>query len=167
MSSTFVIRPATPEDIATIVDLIHQKADFDGCPGAVRATAEQLNRDLFGELVLASVLLVEVKPEEVKPEIVGFATYHRIYSTFLAKPGIWLDDLYLQPEFRGQGMGRALMQRLCQIAQAAGCERVDWTVAVNNAAGMQFYQKIGATVNQAVRLCRLDGRAIEQNAVSR
>lgn len=161
MSGTFVIRPATPKDMATIVDLIHQKAAFDGCPGAVTATAEQLNQDLFGEPSLASVLLVEVEPE-----IVGFATYHRIYSTFLAKPGIWLDDLYLQPKFRGQGMGRALMQRLCQIAQASGCERVDWTVAVNNASGMQFYRKMGATVNEAVQLCRLDGVAIGKNAVS-
>lgn len=155
-----MIRPATPKDIAIIVDLIHQKAAFDGCPGAVTATAEQLNRDLFGEPVLASVLLVEIESE-----IVGFATYHRIYSTFLAKPGIWLDDLYLQPKFRRQGMGRALMQQLCQIAQASGCERVDWTVAVNNASGMQFYKNLGATANQAVRLCRLDGKAIEQNVI--
>lgn len=150
MSEPFVIRPAIPEDVATILNLIYQKAAFDGCPDAVTATVERLNRDLFGEAALASVLLVEAESK-----IAGFATYHRIYSTFLAKPGIWLDDLYLKPEFRGQGMGRALMQHLCQIAQAAGCGRVDWTVAVNNASGIQFYRTIGATVNETLWLCRL------------
>lgn len=156
--SKFAMRSATPEDIPTILNLIHLKAEFDGCPDAVMATAERLNHDLF-EAQLASVLLVSVDQE-----IAGFATYHRIYSTFLAKPGIWLDDLYLKPEFRGQGIGQALMQQLCQIAHETGCERIDWTVAVNNAIGIQFYTKVGATINEAVRLCRFNKTTIEHYA---
>lgn len=158
--SKFLIRPATPTDISTILNLIDLKAEFDGCPNSVTATQEQLHHDLFGAQILASVLLVEVGQT-----VAGFATYHRIYSTFLAKPGIWLDDLYLKPEFRGQGIGQALMQKLCQIACETGCERIDWTVAVNNAIGIEFYTKIGATVNETVRLCRFSKTAIEQNAV--
>lgn len=158
--SKFVIRPATPADVSTILNLIHLKAEFDGCPNSVAATEEQLHHDLFGTQILASVLLVEVDQT-----IAGFATYHQIYSTFLAKPGIWLDDLYLKPEFRGQGIGQALMQKLCQIAYETGCERIDWTVAVNNAIGIEFYTKIGATIDQTVRLCRLDQTTIEQHAV--
>lgn len=158
MLQTCVIRPAVPTDIATILDLLDLKANFDGCPGAVQATAEQLHRDLFGEPCLASVLLAEVGQD-----VAGFATYHRIYSTFLAKPGIWLDDLYLKPEFRGRGMGKALMQHLCQIASDTGCGRIDWTVAVDNAIGIQFYRHMGATINEAVRLCRLEDTAITQN----
>ncbi|NJN85251.1 MAG: GNAT family N-acetyltransferase [Leptolyngbyaceae cyanobacterium SL_7_1] len=140
------------------MQLIHLKAAFDGCPEAVMATADRLKQDLFGEAPLSSVLLVEISGD-----IIGFATYHSIYSTFLAKPGLWLDDLFLKPQFRGQGIGTQLMQRLCEIAIETGCERIDWTVAVGNNLGIQFYEKIGATIQQEVRLCRLHRKAIERH----
>jgi ribosomal protein S18 acetylase RimI-like enzyme len=155
MPASITIRPAIASDIPTVLDLIHLKAIFDGCPESVRATPEKLHRDLFGVEPLASVLLVEVADAAI-----GFVSYHRIYSTFLTKPGIWMDDLYLKEEFRHQGIGKALMQQLCQIAQAMGCGRIDWTVAVENANGIRFYQRIGATLKQEVHLCRLDEQAI-------
>jgi GNAT superfamily N-acetyltransferase len=154
-----MIRAAIATDLATIMQLIHLKAEFDGCPAAVMATIDQLKQDLFGENPLSSVLLVEVAGE-----IIGFATYHPIYSTFLAKPGLWLDDLFLKPQFRGQGMGTQLMQRLCEIAIATGCERIDWTVAAHNNLGIQFYEKIGATIQKDTRLCRLNREAIERHS---
>lgn len=150
-----VIRAAAPTDIDSIMELLHLKAEFDGCPDALVATADQLKSDLFGETSLASVLLAEVDQQ-----IVGFATYHRIYSTFLAKPGIWLDDLFIKAEFRSQKIGRALVSHLCQIAHDTGCARIDWTVDTQNLRGQKFYRQIGAEIKDDVRLCRLDLEAI-------
>ncbi|MEM1168879.1 MAG: GNAT family N-acetyltransferase [Cyanobacteria bacterium P01_H01_bin.35] len=93
---------------------------------------------------------------EVGGKPVGFASYHRIYSTFLAKPGIWLDDLYLKEEYRGQKIGKALITRLYQIAEETGCGRIDWTVNINNSQGINFYEKMGANIIEKVRLCRLE-----------
>lgn len=158
-SVQFHIRSAQLEDLNSILDLLMLKADFDGCSDALTATAEKLQIDLFGEHPLAAVLLAEVEQKAV-----GFASYHRIYSTFLAKPGIWLDDLFVKPEFRGQNIGCMLMAQLCRIAQETDCARIDWTVATNNTLGIDFYERIGATVRQKVRACRLDQEAIAQHA---
>ncbi|MCG8368311.1 MAG: GNAT family N-acetyltransferase [Pseudanabaenales cyanobacterium] len=87
-----------------------------------------------------------------------------IYSTFLAKPGIWLDDLYLRASYRSKGIGQALIRHLCQIAKQNGCGRIDWTVATSNDRGVNFYERIGAKVRQEVRLCRLDSAAIEMGS---
>jgi len=148
---TCTIRPATVADLDTIFQLLQLKAEFDGCPSSVRATIAQLQQDLFGNPSLVSILLAAVDGEAI-----GFASYHSIYSTFLAKPGIWLDDLYLKPNFRGQGIGRALMQQLKHIAQAQGCARVDWTVAATNLNGIKFYEVMGANISADLRLCRLN-----------
>lgn len=166
MTSTFsslsqsahcIIRSATLEDMPAIEALIHLKAEFDHYSEPLNLNLEQLQQDLFGETPLAFVLLAEVGQE-----IVGFATYHRIYSTFLAKPGLWLDDLYLKPPFRGQGIGKKLMQSLCQTASEMGCGRIDWTVSVGNLDGIQFYQKIGADIFETLQLCRLDEATIHR-----
>ncbi|MGK7920611.1 MAG: N-acetyltransferase family protein, partial [Trichodesmium sp.] len=90
LHTEIVIRDAVPTDIKAIMELLYLKAEFDGCPESLKATTEQLNNDLFCTNPLTSILLAEVGGKPV-----GFASYHRIYSTFLAKPGIWLDDLYL------------------------------------------------------------------------
>ena len=154
-----VIRQAQPDDITTIMELIQLKAEFDGCPASVEATAQKLAIDLFGEKPLAFVLLAENNRYPI-----GFATYHFIYSTFLAKPGIWLDDLYLRASYRSKGIGQALIRHLCQIAKQTGCGRIDWTVATSNDRGVNFYERIGAKVRQEVRLCRLDSAAIEMGS---
>ncbi|MBR8833039.1 MAG: GNAT family N-acetyltransferase [Stigonema ocellatum SAG 48.90 = DSM 106950] len=145
-------------DIPVIMELIHLKAEFDGCPEAVEARPEKLVQDLFGEKPLAFVLLAEIDGNPV-----GFATYHFIYSTFLAKPGIWLDDLYVKAEYRRNKVGQALILHLCQTAQEKSCGRIDWTVAVSNELGIKFYQRMGANIIQKVRLCRLDSQAIASN----
>ncbi|NER05035.1 MAG: GNAT family N-acetyltransferase [Okeania sp. SIO3C4] len=151
LHTEIVIRDAVASDIKIIMELLYLKAKFDGCPESLKATTEQLNKDLFGTTPLTSILLAEVEGKTV-----GFASYHRIYSTFLAKPGIWLDDLYLKAEYRGKKIGKALMTRLYQIAEETGCSRIDWIVNINNSHGIQFYEKMGANIIEKVRLCRLE-----------
>ncbi len=150
-----LIRDANQRDIPAIMELIYLKAEFDGCPKSVEATPQKLEIDLFGETPLAFVLLAEVDGD-----IIGLATYHFIYSTFLAKPGIWLDDLYVKAEYRSDQVGQALMLRLRQIAKEKGCGRIDWTVAVSNERGINFYEKIGAKIMNKTKLCRLDGQIL-------
>ena len=151
LGQEIIIRDAVPSDIKIIMELLYLKAEFDGCPESLKATTEQLHQDLFCTNPLTSILLAEVGGQPV-----GFASYHRIYSTFLAKPGIWLDDLYLKSEYRGQKIGKALMTRLCQIAEKTGCARIDWIVNINNYHGIQFYEKMGANIIDKVRLCRFE-----------
>ncbi|MDJ0553037.1 MAG: GNAT family N-acetyltransferase [Microcoleaceae cyanobacterium MO_207.B10] len=151
VQTEIVIREAVPTDIKSIMELLYLKAEFDGCPESLKATTEQLNNDLFCTNPLTSILLAEVGGQPV-----GFASYHRIYSTFLAKPGIWLDDLYLKEEYRGKKIGKALITRLYQIAVKTGCGRIDWIVNINNSQGINFYEKMGANIIEKVRLCRLE-----------
>ncbi|MBD2726008.1 GNAT family N-acetyltransferase [Nostoc sp. FACHB-892] len=156
-SKNVSIREANQRDIPAIMELIHLKAEFDGCPKSVQATSQKLEIDLFGEKPLAFVLLAEVDGDAI-----GLATYHSTYSTFLAKPGIWLDDLYIKAEHRSHRVGQALMLRLRQIGQEKGCGRIDWTVAVSNERGIKFYERIGAKIINKVKLCRLDGQELSK-----
>ncbi|MFN6487424.1 MULTISPECIES: GNAT family N-acetyltransferase [unclassified Nostoc] len=149
------IRDANKKDIPAIMELIHLKAEFDGCPESVEATLQKLEIDLFQEKPLAFVLLAEVDGDTI-----GLATYHFIYSTFLAKPGIWLDDLYVKAEYRSQQVGQALMLRLRHIGKEKGCGRIDWTVAVSNERGINFYERMGAKIINKVKLCRLHGQEL-------
>jgi ribosomal protein S18 acetylase RimI-like enzyme len=151
----FLIRDANVRDVSTIMELLKLKAKFDGCPDFLKATPKKLEETLFCEKPLAFVLLAELDKNAI-----GFATYHQIYSTFLAQPGIWLDDLYIKAEYRNRGIGEALIKRLCEMTQKIGGGRIDWTVAVNNTPAIQFYEKMGAQIIQRVRLCRLDREAI-------
>jgi GNAT superfamily N-acetyltransferase len=154
-SKNISIRDGNQRDIAAIMELLNLKAEFDGCPESVEAIPQKLEIDLFGEKPLAFVILAEVDGDTI-----GLATYHFIYSTFLAKPGIWLDDLYVKAEYRSHQVGQALMLRLRQIGKEKGCGRIDWTVAVSNERGIKFYERIGAKIINKVKLCRLDVQAL-------
>jgi GNAT superfamily N-acetyltransferase len=157
-----VIRETTKADISIILELIHLKAQFDGCPESVEATHQKLEETLFCDRPSSFILFAQIEGG-----IAGYASYHYIYSTFLAQAGIWLDDLYLKPEYRGLGIGKALIERLCQIAKDKKCSRIDWTVAINNSRGINFYEKMGAKISQEVRLCRLDRNAIALRAAAK
>ena len=153
------IRFANINDIPLILAFIQQKAEFDRYPASVEATAEKLKQTLFCEPPLANVLFAEVESTTV-----GFATFFQTYSTFLARPGIWLDDLYVKPHIRGKGVGAALMNRLFAIAKERDCGRIEWTVAPDNIQGIRFYKKQGAQIRNEVRLCRLEYEEIHSSS---
>ena len=157
-NQAIAIRHANWHDIPTLMNLIQLKATFDGCPSAVEATPEKLKLTLFSEHPLAFVLLAESDNH-----IAGFATYHRTYSTFLARAGLWLDDLYIREEFRTQGIGTALIQEMCRIANQIDGGRIDWTVATSNESAIGFYQHVKAKIRYNVHLCRLNQDAINHH----
>lgn len=155
-------RLAGREDLEAVFSFIREIAVFAGAdPASVEATPEKLRRALFSEPPLGEVLLAEVDGVAV-----GFASFHQTFSTFLAQPCLWLDDLFVRPEQRGQGAGTALMRHLARIARERGCGRIDWIVNTSNGRGISFYVKSGAAVRPHVNLWRVDRKAIERLAAS-
>jgi GNAT superfamily N-acetyltransferase len=153
------IVPAGPNDAGLILSMIRELADYERRLELVVATREQLEDTLFGDRPAAEVLLAYIDDRPV-----GFALYFQNYSTFLAKPGIYLEDLYVRPQARGSGVGRALLSRLAQIAQERGCGRVEWAVLDWNQPAIDFYTKIGATAMSDWRIFRLSGPPLERLA---
>jgi len=153
------VRAAAIADLEQILAFIHQKAEFDGFPQAVAATAATLQQTLFGYPPAAEVAFAEVA---AKP--VGFVLFSQTFASFLAQPTIWMDDLFVPAEWRGQGIGTARLNYVARIANNRNCGRIEWTVATANARGIAFYQKQGAAIQQAVRLCRMTVPAIAQLA---
>ena len=154
------IRTANLADLSDLLALINRKAAFDGCPNSVTATREKLQNTLFSAPPMAYVLLAEDNDFSSSP--IGFASYHFTYSTFLAQPSIWLDDIFVESAHRNRAIGKQLIEQLCQIAHHRGCGRIDWTVDINNAAGIRFYERMGARLRKEVHLCRLTAEAIAQ-----
>lgn len=149
-------RFAKVEDLSTILDLIHLKAEFDGFPGSVAATTQALEKGLFSDSPEAQVLFAEADGK-----VIGMASFHSHYSTFIAKPGIWLDDLYVREEYRNQGAGEVLMIRLAQICLDLGGSRIEWSTAARNALGIKFYERIGSVIFQGSRLTQLNEEALK------
>ncbi len=139
MPQNFFIRPATVADVPMILQLIRELAEYERAPNDAVATEEQLHDVLFGERPAAEVLLAFADEEAV-----GFAVYFFNFSTWLGRPGLYLEDLFVRPATRGCGYGRALLQRLAQIAQERGCGRMEWAVLDWNEPAIQFYRKLGA-----------------------
>ena len=137
--TNFEIRSTTEADVPVILSLIRELADYERAPNAVVTTEEGLREVLFGPKRSAQVLL---ELEEGEP--VGFAVYFFNFSTWLGRPGLYLEDLFVRPTARGKGYGRALLERLAQIAQERGCGRMEWAVLDWNDPAIQFYKKLGA-----------------------
>jgi GNAT superfamily N-acetyltransferase len=135
----FKIRPACIEDVPVILHLIRDLATYERAPEEVVATEEQLVDVLFGERTVAEVLLGF---EEKSP--VGFAVYFYNFSTWLGRPGLYLEDLFVKPEKRGKGYGRALLVELAKIARDRGCGRMEWAVLDWNEPAINFYRALGA-----------------------
>jgi GNAT superfamily N-acetyltransferase len=154
-AGTIRIRHAVAEDIPLILGFIHKKAEFDRCPDAVEATPEKIRQTLFRDPPLAGILFAEMDGLAV-----GFASYFWTYSTFLARPGLWLDDLFVDASVRSQGIGRTLLRHLALLAKERGCGRIEWTAGAHNLRGLEFYRKNGARVSDNARLCRMEGDAI-------
>ena len=135
----FTIRPATVADLPLILELIRALATYQRAPNEVAATEEILRETLFGEKPVAEVLLL------FESEIAaGFAVFFHNFSTWLGRPGVYLEDLFVRPEHRGKGYGRALLVELAKIARARNCGRLEWAVLDWNEPAIQFYRKLGA-----------------------
>jgi GNAT superfamily N-acetyltransferase len=136
----FQIRPAGVGDVPIILELIRDLATYERAPDEVTATEEQLVDVLFGERPVAEVLLAF---EAESP--VGFAVYFYNFSTWLGRAGLYLEDLFVKPEKRGKGYGRALLVELAKIARDRGCGRMEWAVLDWNEPAIKFYRALGAT----------------------
>jgi GNAT superfamily N-acetyltransferase len=153
----FEIREAKAEDISSILSLLSQKFKFDGGIGELPATPDLLQQTLFGTSPKAYVLLAEVADVAV-----GLALFYFSYSSVLAQPCLWLDDLFIQSHMRRQGIGTAFFNRLAQIARSHHCGRIEWTVNAKNANGIDFYQQQGAKILDGIQVCRLDRVGIDR-----
>lgn len=149
------IRAAAPGDEHAIHGLIAELAAFEHLTHLMQATPQRLAGHLFGERPVAECAVVEVQEQ-----IVAFALWFTNYSTFLAQPGLYLEDLYVQPAWRGQGIGRSLLVHLAGLARDRGCGRFEWSVLDWNAHAIAFYEKLGAQLLPDWRICRITGDGI-------
>lgn len=154
--AVFRIRPATEDDVPLILYFIRALADYERLADRVVADEERIRRTLFGNPRFAEVLIAE---EDGDPA--GFALFFHNYSTFIGAPGIYLEDLFVKPEYRGRGYGKALLARLARVAKERGCGRVEWAVLDWNQPSIDFYQGIGAKGLDDWRIFRLTGDALD------
>ncbi len=138
-AADFKIRPACLEDVPVILELIRDLATYERAPNEVTATEERLVEVLFGARPAAEVLLAFERESPV-----GFAVYFYNFSTWLGRPGLYLEDLFVKPEKRGKGYGRALLVELAKIARDRGCGRMEWAVLDWNEPAIKFYRALGA-----------------------
>lgn len=155
-----VIRPAVREDSGLILDFIRGLADYEKLAHEVVATKEILEQSLFGENPGAEVIIAEWDGEPA-----GFALFFPNYSTFLARPGIYLEDLYVHPDSRGKGIGKSLLACLARMAVERGCGRLDWSVLDWNEPTINFYKSLGAYGLDDWVQYRLDGDALKKMAL--
>ena len=148
----YSIRSAVPGDEHALFALIRALAEYEKLSDAVTGSAELLAQDLFGARPLIAALLVEAGQR-----VVGFALYFHNYSTFLTKPGLYLEDIFGLPEYRGRGIGRALLSRVAKVAMERGCGRLEWSVLDWNVDAIRFYENLGANVLPEWRVCRVRG----------
>src|SRR6266576_3995770 len=161
VAENFQIRPARVEDVPIILQLIRDLATYERAPDEVTATEEQLVDVLFGERPAADVLLVF---EGESP--VGFAVYFYNFSTWLGRPGLYLEDLFVKPDKRGKGYGRALLVDLAKVARDRGCGRMEWAVLDWNEPAIKFYRSLGAKPMEEWTVFRLTHDGIAKLAQS-
>ncbi|WP_239488339.1 GNAT family N-acetyltransferase [Luteitalea sp. TBR-22] len=158
---SILIRVATSDDVPVIRGFIEQLADYERLRHEVLATDDGLRDTLFGPRPAAEVLIATVDGQDV-----GFALFFQTYSTFLARPGIHLEDLFVVPEARGAGVGRALLARVAALAEARGCGRLEWAVLTWNEPAIGFYRRLGAIPLDEWQTYRLDREGIRALAAS-
>jgi GNAT superfamily N-acetyltransferase len=155
-----LIRPATPGDLPLILSLIRGLAAFEKLLPEVEATEARLGATLFGPQPAAECVLAFA--DEATPA--GFAIFFTNYSTFLARPGLYLEDLFVKPELRGRGIGKALLLHLARLANQRGCGRMEWAVLDWNQPAIDFYESLGAVRKTDWTICRLSGAALARHA---
>jgi GNAT superfamily N-acetyltransferase len=150
------IRPATPADLPLIAELIRALAEYEKLADEVRFDEARLGEKLFGPRTYAEVLIGEV---EGTPQ--GFALFFHNFSTFEGRPGIYLEDLFVRPEARGQGVGKALLAELARLAVERDCARLEWWVLDWNEPSIGFYKSLGARAMDDWTVMRVDGAALQ------
>jgi GNAT superfamily N-acetyltransferase len=156
-----MIRLATPTDIPAIIHLIRALAEYEKLSHQVVVDEARLREHLFGPRPYAEVLLAEDGGQ-----VVGYALFFHTYSTFLARPSLYLEDLFVLPEQRGRGYGKALLARLARLAVERDCGRFEWMVLDWNTPAIQFYESLGAAVSPEWKLCRMTGDALQRFAAT-
>lgn len=152
---TFAIRPATPDDAEAIYGFIYELAVYEREPDAVEATPESIRAQMASERPPFECVIGQVDGTPV-----GMALFFQSYSTWKGVPGIYLEDLYVQPDYRGSGYGAALLAELAKIAVDRGFARVDWQVLDWNTPSIEFYESLDAEVKRDWLPCRLTGGAL-------
>jgi GNAT superfamily N-acetyltransferase len=160
-----VIRPARPDDVAAIWQLVRELAEYERAPQDARATEQQLHDALFGERPDVFAHIAE-HPGPRLPEVAGFAIWFLNFSTWTGRSGIYLEDLFVRPRFRGHGYGRALLVELARICIERGYGRFEWAVLDWNQPAIGFYQALGAAPLDEWRTFRLSGEALAALAAS-
>lgn len=153
------IRPATPADVPLILTFIRELAEYEQLTHEVVATEDLLAAALFGPRPDAEVLMAVADGAAV-----GFALFFPNFSTFQARPGLYLEDLYVRPAFRGLGLGKRLLTKVARLAVARGCGRYEWSVLDWNAPSIGFYESLGAEMHADWRRMRVTGDALERLA---
>ena len=156
-STATIIRDATVLDISVILRLIRELAEYERLLDMVVATEESLHRSLFGPRPFAEALIAEEAGVAI-----GFALFFHNFSTFLGKPGLYLEDVYVQPAYRGRGIGKALLTRVAQIAVERDCGRMEWSVLNWNEPSIRFYDSLGAKPLSDWTMYRLTGDALRE-----
>jgi GNAT superfamily N-acetyltransferase len=153
------VREASAEDVPLILTLICELAEYERLSHEVVATEDALQEWLFGEKPAAEVLIAEQGAEAV-----GFALFFHSFSTFLGRPGIYLEDLYVRPAFRGRGVGKATLRHLAKLAKERGCGRLEWSVLDWNEPSIRFYESLGAVAMNDWTVHRVTGEALDRLA---
>jgi GNAT superfamily N-acetyltransferase len=153
------IRAARDQDVPTILGFIRELAEYEKLSHEVVATESMLQQHLFGARPVAEVLIAELDTKAV-----GFALFFHNFSTFLGRPGIYLEDLFVQPHARGRGIGKAMLVRIGKLAVERGCGRVEWSVLDWNEPSIQFYRKLGAVPMSDWTVFRVTGDALTRLA---
>ncbi|MDV5357523.1 GNAT family N-acetyltransferase [Kosakonia sp. SMBL-WEM22] len=152
---SLTIRPACPEDASAIYDMIYELAVYEKAPQEVVTTPDEIRETLFGAGSNTEALICEIAGK-----IVGYAVFFTSYSTWLGRNGIYMEDLYISPDYRGQGAGRAMLKQIAQYAVARRCGRLEWSVLDWNQPAIDFYLSIGALPQSEWVRYRLDGDAL-------
>jgi GNAT superfamily N-acetyltransferase len=157
--TTTQIRSATVADAGLVLEMIKELADYERLSDAVAATEQTIRESLWGAHPAAEVIIASVDGQPA-----GFALFFHNYSTFLAQRGLYLEDLFVKPAFRGRGVGRALLARLAAIAVERGCGRFEWSVLDWNEPAIGFYKNLGAVPMQEWTIFRVTGDALRKLA---
>ena len=159
MKSEWIVRPATRADVPRLFQLIQALAEYEKLSHAVTGNLESLAEHLFGEPTYAEAILAELEGQAV-----GFALFFYNYSTFLTQPGTYLEDIFVLPEYRGQGIGKALLTYVAKQAVSRGCGRLEWSVLDWNTPAIAFYRRMGASILEEWRICRVSGSSLAELA---